>query len=61
MSKQVDAYGDLLKAEMKTEDGVKAKVTFIGTEYGDDAQMDWTETELDLNKIKISQTGEVNE
>jgi hypothetical protein len=50
--------GDTIK--MKTEDGVKAKVTFIGTEYGDDAQMDWTETELDLNKIKISKIGEEN-
>ena len=33
--------------KIKTEDGVEGKVTFVGTEYGDDSQMDWTETQIE--------------
>ena len=57
---QDDCHDDILEAicmvsitkdgdteKIKTEDGVEGKVTFVGTEYGDDAQMDWTETQIE--------------
>jgi len=31
--------GDTTKA--KTKDGTEAKITYVGTDYGDDSQMDW--------------------
>jgi len=57
---QDDCHDDILEAicmvsitkdgdteKIKTEDGVEGKVTFVGTEYGDDSQMDWTETQIE--------------
>tara|TARA_R100000329_G_scaffold5739_1_gene7306 strand:- start:432 stop:695 length:264 start_codon:yes stop_codon:yes gene_type:complete len=43
----VDITKDGDTTKIKTEDGVEGKVTFVGTEYGDDSQMDWTETQIE--------------
>jgi hypothetical protein len=43
----VDITKDGDTTKIITEGGSEGKVTFVCTEYGDDAQMDWTETQIE--------------
>ena len=43
----VDITKDGDTTKIITEGGSEGKVTFVCTEYGDDAQMNWTETQIE--------------